>query len=126
VEECNEGSGAACGAIFLTKGFENLLKKKCGDLAKTILTPKRVNEAIRFFESSIKQAFNPFDIASDDEYEIPLFGAPDVAHIGLDDNYLTLKKYESRVIVMLTTLEMTLKLFSNQFSSGSIPSSISK
>lgn len=93
VEECTEGSGAACGAIFLNKRFESLLRDKLGALAKTILTPKRINEAIRFFENTIKRAFNPLDpMSCDSEYEIPLAGAKDVPRIGLEDGYLRLSR----------------------------------
>jgi len=89
VEECNEGSGAACGAIFLNKLFESLVREKLGDRAKTIPTPKRINKAIRFFESTIKRSFNPLDPTScDEEYEIPLSGAKDVSQIGLEDGCL--------------------------------------
>ena len=93
VEECNEGSGAACGAIFLNKGFENLLRKKLGQHAKTILSTRRLVEAIRYFENSIKRAFNPYDPSCDDEYDIPLSGAKDVPEIGLEDGYFKLSKF---------------------------------
>jgi hypothetical protein len=92
VEECNQGSGAACGALFLNKGFEDLLRRKLGDLTESVLKPKRLEEALRYFENSIKRAFNPFDASCDEEYEIPLSGARDVPRIGLEDGYLKLSK----------------------------------
>ena len=94
VEECNEGSGAACGAIFLDKGFGDLLCRKLGALAASTLTARRLNEAIKYFENSIKRAFNPFDEAScEAEYDIPLSGLKDIPSIGLEDGYLKLSKF---------------------------------
>ena len=72
IEECNVGSGAACGAVFLNKGFEDLLREKLGGRAESILTSKRLAEAVRFFESSIKVAFNPYDEYTEDEFDVPM------------------------------------------------------
>lgn len=126
VEECNEGSGAACGAIFLNKGFEDLLRRKLGDQANTILTARRLNEAIRYFENSIKRAFNPFDDACDDEYDIPLSGAKDMPSIDLEDGYLKLSKFNSCNFIMLTRLELIFTASFNQSSTRFSNSSTSK
>jgi hypothetical protein len=92
VEECNVGSGAACGAIYLHQGFEKLLRDKVGAQAKTILTERRVNEALRYFENAIKRAFNPYEEACETEFEIPMAGAPDVPALGLEEGYLKLSR----------------------------------
>ena len=126
VEECNEGSGAACGAIFLNKGFENLLRTKLGDQANTILTARRLNEAIRYFENSIKRAFNPFDDACDDEYDIPLSGARDMPGIDLEDGYLKLSKFNPGNFIMLTGLEMIFTASFNPYLTRFTNSSTSK
>jgi hypothetical protein len=126
VEECNEGSGAACGAIFLNKGFEDLLRKKLGNQANAILTVRRLSEAIRYFENSIKRAFNPFDDACDDEYDIPLSGARDMPSIDLEDGYLKLSKFNSHRFIMLTKLEMTFTASFNPSSTRFTNSSASK
>jgi hypothetical protein len=93
IEECNVGSGAACGAVFLNKGFEELLRKKFGGRGESILTPKRLADAVRFFEGSIKVAFNPYDDWSENEYDVPLGVMDDIPEIGLDDGYLKLTKF---------------------------------
>jgi hypothetical protein len=93
VEECNVGSGAACGAIFLNKGFEELLRKKLGGRAPSILTSKRLAQAMRFFESSIKAAFNPYDDYSGNNFDVPIGTVVDIPEIGLEDGYLTLTRF---------------------------------
>jgi hypothetical protein len=90
IEECNVGTGAACGAVFLNRGFEAMLRKKLGSKATTILTERRLGDAMRYFESSIKRNFNPYDADGDDEYELPMGG---LDQIGINDDYLKLTKY---------------------------------
>jgi hypothetical protein len=92
VEECNQGTGAACGAIFLNLNFENLLRKKLGHHSKRLLTDKRLLSAINFFEGSIKRNFNPYDPNCEKEFEVPLTGSESIPEIGLEDGYLMLSK----------------------------------
>jgi hypothetical protein len=92
IDECNVGSGGQYGAMFLNKNFEMLLRRKLGDQAATILTAKRINEAIRFFENNIKRVFNPYDSMCETEFEVPLNNVPDIPDIGLQDGYLKLSK----------------------------------
>ena len=78
--------------MYLTKGFEALLRKKMGPQVDAILTPRRLKAALTYFESSIKCSFNPYDEACDLEYEIPLSGAIDIPEIGLDEGYMKLSR----------------------------------
>jgi hypothetical protein len=112
IEECNVGSGAACGAVFLNKGFEDLLREKLGGKAESILTSKRLVEAVRFFESSIKVAFNPYDEYTEDEFEVPMGSIGDVLEIGLEDGYLKLSKFIG-IMTILMVLGAILKGFFN-------------
>lgn len=64
-----------------------------GDLAGRLLTEKRVNNAINFFEDSIKRSFNPYDPACEDEFDVPLSIPKDIPRIRLEDGYLKLTKY---------------------------------
>lgn len=94
IEGSTVESGAACGDIFLNKGFESLLHRKLGAQANSILTRKRLKYAIRYFDRSIKYSF-PYDEYCDTEYDVPLPGAPDVLAIGLEDGYLKLSKFRN-------------------------------
>ena len=58
-----------------------------------MLSTKRLAEAVRFFESSIKIAFNPYDEWSENEFEVPLGAIGDIPEIGLEDGYLKLSKF---------------------------------
>jgi hypothetical protein len=106
VEECTIGTGAACGSIYLDQGFENLLKGRFGKAWEKVLTPKRLIEAVRYFDSSIKCEFNPLDpSAADAEFEVPMHGVDDIPWIGCEDGYLRLTKFypcneNAKVIVM--------------------------
>lgn len=94
IQECTEGTGAACGSTYLVDGFENLLRKKLGRHAPKILTEKELTSARRYFESSIKCQFNPYDTYGDQEWEIPFPAArKDYPECGLKDGYLKLKRY---------------------------------
>jgi hypothetical protein len=93
VEECSVGTGAACGSVYLDQGFENLLRKKFGQHAKTILDGKRVTALVRHFDSTIKREYNPFDPDCDNEFEIPLAGVTDIPELGIEDGYLRLQAY---------------------------------
>jgi hypothetical protein len=90
--ECTEGSGAQCGAQYLTKGFENLLRRKLGARANEILTSKKLLSARKQFDNTIKTSFNPFDSNCDQEFEISIHQAPELPELGLEDGYLKLTK----------------------------------
>lgn len=100
VEECSIGTGVAYGAMYLNERFQQLLHEKIGDCADEILTTRRLAEAIGCFETTIKCQFNPFSSLVEDEYEIPLPGAPDLPLIGLEGGYLTLYMYLSLPLVL--------------------------
>jgi hypothetical protein len=95
------GSGAACGAIFLHKGFETLLRQKLGSLANSVLTQKRLGAAMRYFETSVKRTFNPYDPNCETEFEVPMGGVADNSSIGLQEGYLTLTGFENRILALL-------------------------
>jgi hypothetical protein len=101
IEECTVGTGAACGSIYLDQGFENLLRRRFRRVSENILTPKRIAELLRYFDSSIKRQFNPLDPSVDNDFEIPIAGiADDIPHIGLKDGYLSLKKFNLLIILL--------------------------
>jgi hypothetical protein len=50
--------------------------------------------AIKNFEGNLKFVFDPFSEDCDDEFEVPLPGAPDIPDIGLEEGYLKLSKYQ--------------------------------
>ena len=106
IKECNIGSGAACGSVYLDKGFERLVQEKFGNKASSILTPKRLNGALRHFEVVVKRVFDPYDGNCQREYEIPLIGAPDVPESGLVDCYLTLSQYHPPRILLSESMLM--------------------
>lgn len=88
------GTGAACGSIFLTKNFEKLLRDHLGPHCQKVLTPKRLMEAVKHFEGQLKLNFDPYDQTyCDNEFEIPLPGAPDIPSVNLETGYLKLTKY---------------------------------
>jgi hypothetical protein len=89
VKECNAGSGGTCGALFLHKGFEALLRKKLGRHAKDILTAERLAECITWFELYVQRVFNPLD-KSDDimDYRVPMTDVKNIRKIGLKNEYL--------------------------------------
>jgi hypothetical protein len=55
------------------------------------LTAKALPEALKEFDS-IKREFNPLDGDCESEFEIPLRGAPEMPHIGLEEGHLKLTK----------------------------------
>jgi len=88
-EECSALGKAACGLASLDFGFENLLRRRLGLSAALILNAKVKAETLKKFDS-IKRRFNPFDGDCETEYEIPLRGAPEMPHIGLEEGHLKL------------------------------------
>lgn len=87
--------------MFLNKNFEMVLRRKLGGQAATILTTRRINEAMRFFENNIKRVFNPYDAMCETEFEVPLNNVPDIPDIELRDGYLKLSK-SSGFVTLLT------------------------
>jgi hypothetical protein len=49
-------------------------------------------EIMRHFDTVIKCQYNPYDSRCEDEYEIPIAGAPNIPEINLEEGYLTLTK----------------------------------
>jgi len=94
VEECNVGSGATCGAVFLKKRFHQFLREKLGKRAVSILTKDRLDEAMDWFESAVKISFNPYDGSFDENrrYRVPMHGVSteDQAGTGIQGGYLKL------------------------------------
>ena len=99
--ECTEGSGAACGSIYLTSTFEQLLKTRLGAASDILNDPNIAANARRMFENGIKCSFDPLDeedndsddSETEDEYRIPVYGAPDNPHINLQRGYLALSRF---------------------------------
>jgi hypothetical protein len=74
------------------------LHERLGPHSQKVLTPKRLLEAIRHFEGNLKLNFDPYDQTfCDEEFEIPLPGAPDILSIDLEAGYLKLSKYDSLI-----------------------------
>ena len=92
IEEISIGTGAACGAIALEEGFEQLLRRKLRQHADEILQPSRLSGAKRHFEAFIKRQFNP-DECDEESLELPLRGARDIPECGLQIGYLKLTKF---------------------------------
>lgn len=93
LKECTVGTGAACGSMFLNRGFEELLRAKLGRFADEILTPYCLEEAFSMFDTRLKCQFNPLSRDCEREFRIPLPGARNVFHIGLEGGFLKLSKY---------------------------------
>src|SRR5271167_4578542 len=91
IEECTAPTGAACGSIYLDQCFESLIRSRLGRDADSILNPRVSAKIIGQFET-IKRKFNPYERGVD-RYDIPLRGAPEMPHIGLEEGYLKLSKY---------------------------------
>jgi len=53
-----------------------------------------LTNAVKAFEGGIKFQFDPYDEDCEQEYEIPLRGAPDIPDLDLHDGYLTIRKYK--------------------------------
>ena len=93
VREATKGTGGACGAIFLTEHFKELVVNKIGADHAEILTPKRMAEAVNSFERNIKFTFNPYSNEDEEEsYEISLPGTPDIPEAKLQDGYLSISR----------------------------------
>lgn len=95
VRECTAGTGAACGAVFLNRNFEKLLHERLDPHDPKVLTPKRLMEAVRNFEGNLKFSFDPFSEECEDEFEVPLPGAPDIPRVGLEEGYIKLSKHRA-------------------------------
>lgn len=93
MKECSIGSGALCGAIFLYKNFEALIRQRLGTQSDSILTERRLKEAMNYFEEHIKKEFNPYDASFEsDGFNVPMGNAADMPSVGLEDGYLKLRR----------------------------------
>jgi hypothetical protein len=94
------GSGAACGSIYLTKGFEKFLRQRLGATSNVLDDPMVAKGANDMFESFIKCSFDPDeDEDEDEEYNIPLNSVADIPSINLMRGYLKLSTFtRSRLI----------------------------
>jgi hypothetical protein len=96
------------------------LRKKLGSKANEILVPKKLSQALRYFENNIKPSFNPLDKNYDTEsgFDIPM-PSPDNPALGLEDGFLKLTTYTflpSRVLrVSGKTFEASSSLSSIEF-----------
>jgi hypothetical protein len=97
LEECTHGSGASCGSIRLDEQFVRLVRRKLGEHASQVLTPRRLHELRRHFEQ-LKRNFNPYEDRDGDplQIEIPLVGVCDIPSCGVDAGYLVLERLRPR------------------------------
>ena len=98
IKECTVGTGAACGAFRLDEGFKEILRRKLGGYAESLLKPRTLEEAVNHFENAIKRQYNPYLQDCEDEYEIPLAGAPDIPPIDLEAGYLRFTRLEPGIM----------------------------
>ncbi len=92
MKECTLGTGATCGASYLTHNFEKFLRQGLGPRAEQILTKERLAGAVRNFELTIKFTFNPWSDTCPPFFEVPLRGAPDIPEASLKDHWIKLSK----------------------------------
>jgi hypothetical protein len=111
VAECSIGTGATCGSVFLNQRFERALRIRFGRNADSILTPRRLEGAMRLFDTVIKRNYNPLDPGASKEYEVPIAGVSDMPDIGFEDGYLNLS--ESVPFLSVLTIGSNCKIFSN-------------
>lgn len=100
IKECTGGTGAVCGAIFLTRSFEDFLHQRLGSRAD-ILTPKMIQNAVKTFEGNVKFQFDPYSDGCEAEFEFPLRGAPDIPSIGLEEGYIKVSRYRLENSIVL-------------------------
>lgn len=90
VEECTEGTGATCGAIYLEHGFEKLIKEKFERAGEPPLSGKHLAALLNEFNTKVKQQHHPID-RPDDEYYLTVPGIKtDIPSIELRDGLLRL------------------------------------
>ena len=61
--------------------------------ADALLTPNRLSELLRNFESHLKFRFNRFEHTKENQHPIPFPGASDIPAIGLKGEYLYFTRY---------------------------------
>jgi hypothetical protein len=79
--------------MFLNRGFEELLRRKLERFADEILTPYCLEEAFSMFDTRLKCQFNPLAHDCESSFRIPLPGARNIFHVGLEGGFLKLSKY---------------------------------
>jgi len=52
-----------------------------------------IDEATRYFEDKIKKCFNPYEVDNaDEDYYVPIKGAPEIPEIGLESSLLEFQR----------------------------------
>jgi hypothetical protein len=94
VRECSKATEGACGTIYLNARYEALIRRKLDPHADKLLTPKRLDANLRFFDAVLKPGFNNHSKEMEEfGFQIPLPGAPDIPSIGLKDERMMITKY---------------------------------
>lgn len=82
------------------------MRRKLGRQANSILKERTLNEAVRSFASNIRSLFNPYDEEYDTEFEVPIPGAPDMPHVGLEEGYLKLSRLGRLIFLLIVSNEI--------------------
>lgn len=70
-----------------------LLRRKLGKHAGSILTADRLLEALEWFEKYVQRVFNPYDSEDDTtDYRVPMHGSSNIRKINLRGGYLKLSR----------------------------------
>ena len=80
------------------------------------MSPKKLRDALRYFESDVKEAFNPLDRNCQSQFDVPLPGVDDDDQLGISDGYLKISKCVAFENTSLTHSERTCNQFIPQFS----------
>ncbi|GAB1730368.1 hypothetical protein NU195Hw_g7572t1 [Hortaea werneckii] len=92
LEEVVRGSGGCCGAAFLNLAFVKFVQKKLGNKTFVELRlnkPQTWLTALKYFEESVKVAFNPAD---DTVFFVPLPGVMSNAKAGIENGFLRMSQ----------------------------------
>ena len=92
IDACTAPTGAYCGALYLDRGFEELVRNKVGTRYLEIWSEGIRRRIREYFSDNIKEDFNPTSDDCQEEFNVPFDDVPDLPQIGIQAGFLTLRK----------------------------------
>ena len=91
ISECSTGTTDACGSVFLTRAFEDAVRKRLGKYAEEVLRPKCLFEILRHFDDFIKIEFEgDLDVGL---VNFPVPGTANIPEAGVEDGFMSMTTY---------------------------------
>jgi hypothetical protein len=92
IRESTIGTGGASGAIYILRGFEELVRSRFRQVGIAQIEDKTIRGIVEQFRDRIMHHFDGLDPQAEAEFDLPIPGVHEMPAIGIRDGFMTFSK----------------------------------